>query len=54
MESKVIDPQSGLVVRPTDNGPKPCDLEAPQTQGPLELDERGLPIGWEAARDPRS
>ena len=39
---------SGLEIRPTDNGPKECDLEAPQTRGLLVLDERGLPEGWEA------
>lgn len=39
---------SGLEIRKTDNGLKECDLEAPQTQGLLELDDRGLPVGWEA------
>lgn len=38
---------SGLEIRPTDNGLKECDMEAPQTPGLLELDERGLPVGWE-------
>ena len=42
------DEYSGLEIRKTDNGPKECDLPAPQTQGLLELDERGLPVGWEA------
>lgn len=42
------DPYSGLEIRKTDNGPKECDLPAPQTPGLLELDERGLPVGWEA------
>ena len=41
------DEYSGLEIRKTDNGPKECDLPAPQTQGLLELDERGLPKGWE-------
>lgn len=45
---QVRDAYSGLVVRHTDNGPKECDLPAPQTPGLLELDERGLPVGWEA------
>ena len=41
------DEYSGLEIRKTDNGLKDCDLEAPQTNSPLELDERGLPVGWE-------
>ena len=48
MDAQVRDPLTGLEVRATDNGPKEHDLEAPQTQGLLELDERGLPKGWEA------
>ena len=43
----VCDPFSGLIVRFTDNGPKEGDLPAPQDPRPLELDERGLPVGWE-------
>lgn len=42
------DEHSGLEIRLTDNEPKDCDLPAPQTAGLLELDERGLPVGWEA------
>lgn len=49
MENKtVIDPQSGLEIRPTDNGLKDCDLKAPQSPEPLSLSPDGLPEGWEA------
>ena len=48
MEEKKVDEYSGLEIRRTDNGLKECDLEAPQVKGLLELDERGLPVGWEA------
>ena len=44
----VKDPYNNLEVRRTDNGMKDCDLEAPQVAKLLELDERGLPVGWEA------
>ena len=47
MAEQVKDPFNGLEIRQTDNGLKECDLEAPQTKGLLELDERGLPKGWE-------
>ena len=43
----VCDPFSGLIVRFTDNGMKEGDLPASQEPRPLELDESGLPIGWE-------
>ena len=41
------DKYSGLEIRKTDNGLKDCDLQAEQTPALLELDERGLPVGWE-------
>ena len=44
---------SGNEIRRTDNSLKECDMEAPQTQGLLELDERGLPVGWEAPNGDR-
>lgn len=47
-DEKIIDPTANLEIRQTDNGLKDCDREAPQTRGLLELDERGLPVGWEA------
>ncbi len=34
-----IDPASGNEIRPTDNGVKPCDLEAPQDKRPLTESE---------------
>lgn len=43
----VCDPYSGMIVRYTDNGMKDGDLPASQEPRPLELDERGLPVGWE-------
>lgn len=40
MENKtVIDPESGLEVRYTDNGPKDCDKAAPQDAEPLTPNE---------------
>ena len=48
MAEQTKDKLTGLEIRKTDNGLKECDLEAPQTKGLLELDERGLPVGWEA------
>lgn len=48
MAEQVKDPYNGLEIRKTDNGLKACDEEAPQTKGLLELDDRGLPVGWEA------
>ena len=53
MAEPIRDPYSGLEVRPTDNGMKSCDMEAPQTAGRLQLDERGLPEGWEAPNGDR-
>ena len=47
-ELRAIDPWSGLPIRKTDNGLKEGDLEASQEPRPLELDEHGLPVGWEA------
>ena len=38
-EKTVIDPESGLEVRFTDNGPKDCDKQAPQTAAPLSPNE---------------
>lgn len=47
----VCDPISGLIVRFTDNGLKEGDLPGiDQEPRPLELDENGLPIGWEAPK----
>lgn len=48
MSEEVRDPYSGLAIRPTDNGLKDCDIEAPQTPGLLELNDDGFPVGWEA------
>lgn len=42
-----IDPESGKPIRPTDNGLKDCDREAPQSPEPLSLSPGGLPEGWE-------
>ena len=53
MEERERDPYTGLEIRPTDNGLRECDMEAPQTPGLLELDERGLPVGWEAPNGDR-
>ena len=50
MTDQVRDPFSGLEVRPTNNGLKNCDLEAPQTAARLELDERGLPVDFNPKR----
>ena len=47
MAEKTRDEYSGLEIRATDNGLKDCDLESPQSARPLELDDRGLPAGWE-------
>ena len=52
-QKRNIDPTSSLEIRSTDNGLKECDLEAPQTATLLELDERGLPKGWEAPNGDR-
>ena len=38
-----IDKMSGNEIKATDNGLKEGDVESPQTQGLLELDENGLP-----------
>ena len=46
--ANTVDAYSGKEIKRTDNGLRECDLEAPQTKGLLELDERGLPKGWEA------
>lgn len=48
-----IDENSGLEIRKTDNGLKECDLEARQDAQPLMIDERGLPVGWEAPNGDR-
>ena len=48
----VCDPVSGKIVRFTDNGLKEGDLPGiNQEPKPLELDENGLPIGWEAPKN---
>lgn len=39
MDGKAIDPQSGLEIRPTDNGLKACDKAAPQDAEPLTPNE---------------
>ncbi|MBR3314222.1 MAG: hypothetical protein IKG18_08800 [Atopobiaceae bacterium] len=36
---KAIDPESGKEVRPTDNGPKDCDMQASQSAEPLSPNE---------------
>ena len=38
-DKTVIDPESGLEVRYTDNGPKDCDRAAPQDAEPLTPNE---------------
>lgn len=38
-DKNVIDPESGLEVRFTDNGPKECDKAAPQDAEPLTPNE---------------
>ena len=48
MSEMTIDELSGKPIRRTDNGLKEGDIEAPQDNKPLELDENGLPVGWEA------
>ena len=48
-----VDPETGMVIRPTDNGPKDCDLEASQKAEPLALGADGLPEGWEAPNGDR-
>lgn len=51
----IVDPISGLLVRYTDNGLKPGDLPGiSQDPRALELDENGLPIGWEAPNHEQS
>ncbi len=48
-EEKMIDPMSGLEIRRTDNTRKDGDPELPsQEPKPLELDDNGRPVGWEA------
>lgn len=39
MDEKTVDPSSGLEIRKTDNGPKECDLDAPQVSRLLTRDE---------------
>ncbi|MCL1853472.1 MAG: hypothetical protein FWF88_10675 [Peptococcaceae bacterium] len=48
----VKDPESGLVVRQTDNGVKEGDPEQwkPDLAEPLTLDENGLPIGYKGGQ----
>lgn len=43
---EVEDPESGLTIRWTDNGPKEDDPEQllPNSNEPLELDEHGIPF----------
>lgn len=53
MAEKAIDPASGLEVRPTDNGLRKYDMEAPQVPELLKLGDDGLPVGWEAPHDER-
>ena len=50
----VCDPFSGLVVRYTDNRLKDGDLPGiNQEPIPLELDDHGLPVGWEVEHGER-
>ena len=50
----ICDPKTGLTVRYTDNSLKDGDLEGiNQEPKPLELDELGLPVGWEVPNDNR-
>lgn len=46
-----VDKLTGLKIRPTDNGLKEGDVESPQHNEPLELDEAGLPEFVYAAID---
>lgn len=43
----VCDPLSGMLLNFTKSGMMDGDLPASQEPRPLELDERGLPVGWE-------
>ena len=44
---EMYDHLSGNPIRPTNNGPKDCDLPGiNQNNAPLELDDEGLPLGW--------
>ena len=46
-ELRIIDHTSGNEIRKTDNSMKDCDLPGiNQVNEPLELDENGLPVGW--------
>lgn len=42
-DEMTVDPAFGYKIRPTDNGLKEWDFEAPQTITMLELDDDGLP-----------
>lgn len=43
----MIDEYSGNEIRKTDNGIKEGDKVSPQTPELLELDENGVPVGFE-------